>query len=148
MSQDAIDRIKARSLKEPFNSHLGIKLEEIEPGRAVVSMKARPETANLFGKVHGGATFSLLDSGFQYACNSHGKIAVALEVSVYYLAPSEVGQTLVAEVSEINRTRKTALYEAVVMTRPEGTITCRAKALAYRVGSPLPLGPDGELADP
>ena len=148
MSQEAVERIKARSLKEPYNAHMGIKLEKVEPGRARVSMKARPEMANMFGKVHGGATFSLLDAGFQYACNSHGKVAVALELSIYYLAPAEVGQRLVAEVTEIKRTRKTALYEAVVKLEPEGTAVCRATALAYRVGSPIPLGPDGELTEP
>ena len=145
MSQEAMDLIKARSLKEPYNAHMGIRLEKLEPGHARVSMEALPEMANMYGKVHGGAIFSLLDSGFQYACNSHGKVAVALEVSIYYLAPAEVGQTLAAEVSEINRTRKTALYEALVRAAPDGGIVCRAKALAYRVGSPMPLGPDGEL---
>lgn len=109
-------------------------------------MDFSPDLANIFGKLHGGAVFSLLDEAFQLACNAHGQIAVALQLSINFLAPAEPGARLIAEAREINATRKTALYQAEV-SQADGKKLATGQALAYRLGRPLPFGEDGELKE-
>ena len=76
-NEEALARITARCKKEPFPKLLGIKVLEIKPGYARVSMQFGPEMQNIFGMLHGGAVFSLLDEAFQLACNARGEVAVA-----------------------------------------------------------------------
>ncbi len=146
MSNDPVELLLARSQKELYNKLLAIEIMEVKPGYAKTTMEVKPEMSNIFGMLHGGAVFSLMDEAFQYACNSHGKVAVALELSIYYLAPARMGRRLFAEVSEINRTPKTALYEAKVYEE-DGRMISKAQALAYRKNMDLPFDADGELLD-
>jgi len=47
--------------------------------------------------IHGGAIFTLIDEAFEISCNSHGTVAVALNVNItYHRAPSP-NSTLRAE---------------------------------------------------
>ncbi len=144
MSEEAVDKLFKRTQDEPYRKLLDMEVLEIEPGRALVAMDFKPQFENIYGKLHGGAVFSLLDEAFQLACNAHGSIAVALQLSIYYLAPAEPGARLLAEVSEINATRKTALYQAEVR-QEDGTRIATAQAQAYRVGRPLPFDEQGKL---
>ncbi|MBW1682876.1 MAG: hotdog fold thioesterase [Deltaproteobacteria bacterium] len=61
---------------------LGMKLVSVSPGYALVEMVPGEEDTNIFGTVHGGVVFALLDEAFQVSCNSHGTVAVALNVNV------------------------------------------------------------------
>ena len=144
MKKDPVKLLLARSQKDLYNKILGIELVELSPGYAKTMMEVTPEMSNIFGMLHGGAVFSLLDEAFQYACNSHGKTAVALELSIYYLAPAAMGERLFAEVLEINRTNKTALYEAKVYEE-DGRMISRAQAMAYRKSADLPIDEKGDL---
>jgi acyl-CoA thioesterase len=129
--QEAPGLLRARSAKEAFPKLLGIEVEEIGPGYARVAMDFRPEMTNIFGMLHGGAVFSLLDEAFQLACNAHGEVAVALQVTIFYLAPAAAGARLLAEAKESNATRKTALYDCTVR-QADGKLIASAQALAYR----------------
>lgn len=142
--EQAPEVLRARSAKEAFPRLLGIEVQEIGPGHARVAMDFRPDMTNIFGMLHGGAVFSLLDEAFQLACNAHGEVAVALQVTIFYLAPAAAGARLVAEAKESNATRKTALYDCTVR-QADGKLIASAQALAYRKGKPLPLTPEGDL---
>lgn len=144
MGKDAIDKLYKRSEQEPYRRKLGLEVLEVTPGTARVALDFTPDLQNIFGKLHGGAVFSLLDEAFQLACNAHGEIAVALQVSIHYLAPADDGARLIAEVTECNATRKTALYDALVY-QEDGKRLATGQALAYRVGHPLPIDEDGGL---
>ncbi len=142
--KQAVELLWARSRQERFPKLLGIEILEIAPGFAKVAMDFREDMTNIFGMLHGGAVFSLLDEAFQLACNAHGEVAVALQLSIYYLAPAEVGARLIAEAKETNATRKTALYDAQVY-QADGKRIASGQALAYRKGQPLPLDGQGRL---
>ena len=145
MAHDPQELIRARLQNEPYRRKLGMELVEMAPGFAKVAMTFTPELENLFGMLHGGATFSLLDEAFQIACNAQGSVALALQLSVYYLAPAQPGARLIAEARETQATRKTALYDAVVYQAQDGKRIATGQALAYRKGVPLPFSPQGEL---
>ena len=148
-NEDVLARIWARCKKEPYPRLLGIEVLEIKPGYARVSMQFKPEMQNIFGMLHGGAVFSLLDEAFQLACNARGEVAVAQQVNTYFLAAAKPGAHMLAEAKELNATRKTALYDVCVYeTGPDGLPgrkLASAQAMAYRKGGELPFDDNGEL---
>ena len=105
----------------------------------MVEMTYEPEEMNnLFARAHGGAIFSLIDEAFQIACQTHGSIAVALNVNVTYISSPNETTRLRATAAEISKTRKTANYDIRVLDSTDRLIaTCQA--LAYRTGKPLPF---------
>ena len=121
-----------KSENEPFAKLLGMEAVEVSLGRAVVRMHSGPETGNLFGAIHGGALFSLIDEAFQLASNSHGILAVALNVSINYVAAPQQGTTLEATAEELHKTNRTASYLCQVNEIESGKLIATAQALAYR----------------
>ena len=145
-NDDSLARIRARCKNEPYPKLLGIEVLEIEPGYARVSMRFKPEMQNIFGMLHGGAIFSLLDEAFQLACNARGEVAVAQQVSTYFLAAARPGALLIAEAKELNATRKTALYEVRVFDAEDDRVLATANAMAYRKGGNLPFDEKGNIS--
>ena len=149
MPEDSISQLRARCKKEPYPRLLGIEVLEIKPGYARVAMRFKPEMQNIFGILHGGALFSLLDEAFQLACNARGEVAVAQQVNLYFLAAATPGARLIAEAKELNATRKTALYDVCVYEEADqgllGRKLAAAQALAYRKGGDLPFDDQGDM---
>ncbi len=128
----------SRVAKEAFASKFGLKLLEIGDSYSKVEMQFRPDMENMCGMAHGGALFALIDEAFETAGNSHGTLAVALNMNVTFIASPKPGSTLRAEAREVSSTRKTASYDIKVHDERERLIaTCTA--LVYRKGSPLPF---------
>lgn len=124
--------------REPFARKFGIELTALEPGCSRVEMVFSEDMENIFGMAHGGAVFALIDTAFETACNSHGTMAVALSVTVNYLAAPAPGAKLIAEARELKRTRKTGSYD-IRVTQQDGELIAVCQALAYRKGVPLPF---------
>ena len=138
MRKEIEESIKMKVLHEPYAGKMGIRLCAVDEGYALVEMALTEEMANIFGMAHGGAIFSLLDEAFEIASNSHGMMAVALNMNVTYIAAPEIGDTLRAEATEISRTRRTATYGITVKDEKERLMaTCNA--LVYRKDAPLPF---------
>ncbi len=108
-------------------------------------MTFRPDMQNIFGMLHGGAVFSLLDEAFQLACNARGEVAVAQQVNTYFVAAARPDTRLIAEAKELNATRKTALYDVRVFEEADKRLLATAQALAYRKGGSLPIDENGDL---
>ena len=138
MNSRIIATIKQKMENEPYARKLGLELVLLEPGRATVEMTPQAENANLFGMIHGGAIFSLIDEAFQLACNSHGTVAVALNMTVTYHRPPDRHSKLRAKAEEVHCSRKTATYEIKVVDE-KGALIASCLALAYRKGDPLPF---------
>jgi acyl-CoA thioesterase len=124
--------------KESYARKLGLALIELEPGHAVVEMTPQEDTTNIFGMTHGGAIFSLIDEAFQVSCNSHGTVAVALNVTVTYHHPPDRKSILRAESREVHRSRKTATYD-IKVTDDKNTLIASCMAVAYRKSAGLPF---------
>jgi len=85
---------------EPFARALKMELVALELGYSHVEMDYDPETMdNIYQRTHGGAIFGLIDEAFETACQTHGTIAVALNVNVTYVAspPSKVRLQAIAQ---------------------------------------------------
>ena len=94
--------------------HLGMAMERVAPGVAVVSMAIRPEMTNGHGTCHGGYIFTLADSAFAFACNTYNQRAVAQHCSVTYLAPAFAGDRLTATAREVSRRGRGGIYDVNV----------------------------------
>jgi acyl-CoA thioesterase len=131
-------KLLAQTRQEPYARLLDMTVKRIGKGYSMVEMRFTPDMKNVFGMAHGGAIYSLLDEAFQTAGNSHGTVAVALNMSVTYINPPTPGGLLRAEAKEVSQTRKTATYTIVVTDERDNMIaTCQA--LAYRKDQPLPF---------
>lgn len=96
--------------RDHFSQWMDIKILEVKEGYSKIQLTLRKEMLNGFSIAHGGITFALADSAFAFACNSNGKLTVALDVSISFPKAAKEGDTLTAEAKEITRTNKTALY--------------------------------------
>ncbi len=123
---------------EPFVQKFGIKLLDLDEGYSKVEMKFTPDMENILGMAHGGALFALIDEAFETASNSHGTVAVALNMNIAYVSSPPLGSRLVAEAREFNRTHRTAGYEIKVLDERKNLIAS-CQALVYRKDEKLPF---------
>jgi acyl-CoA thioesterase len=93
---------------------LGIKLVEIKPGFARMSMTVRPDMVNGHDICHGGLIFTLADTSFAYACNAGNRATVAQNCAITFLAAARQGDVLTAAAAERHRTRRTGLTDIEV----------------------------------
>jgi acyl-CoA thioesterase len=83
--------------QDSFSQWLGIEILECEIGRCKVAMTIRKEMLNSMNKAHGGISYSLADTAFGFAANTHGKYAVSIETSINHIEALNEGDYLVAE---------------------------------------------------
>ena len=76
---------------------LQLELVRCEPGHAVMRMTVREPMLNGHRICHGGLIFTLADSTFAFACNSHNKVTVAAGCSIEFLKPAHLGDVLTCE---------------------------------------------------
>ena len=93
---------------------LGISLEEVRAGYARMRMPVRPEFLNGLGICHGGLMFTLADSTFAFAANSHNIPAVAAGCAIEFLRPVVRGDILMAECNEQTMTGRQGIYDIEV----------------------------------
>lgn len=101
---------------------LGMVVESCGPGAARVSMRVRPDMANGHGLCHGGLVFTLADSAFAFACNSHGANTVAAGAAIEFLRPARTGDLLTAVATERWRVGKSGIYEIEVRNQDGETV--------------------------
>jgi acyl-CoA thioesterase len=90
---------------------LGMRIESIGSGRATLSMRVREEMANGHGMAHGGFIFTLADSAFAFACNTHNVRTVAQACDIVFVRPARVGDLLVATAVERNLNGRNGIYD-------------------------------------
>ena len=83
--------------QDPFSTWMGIEILECEIGRCKLGMTIRKDMLNSMGKAHGAISYTLADTAFGFAANSHGKYAVSIETSINHIEALDEGDYLVAE---------------------------------------------------
>lgn len=122
--------------QDGFSKWLDVQIEKVDLGYCKLHYTIRPEMLNGFGTVHGGVLFSASDSALAFACNSHGTLSVALEVSISFTRPAFEGQVLTVEAQEINLGKTTGLYD-IKTYNSEGKLICVFKGTVYRTGKDI-----------
>ena len=95
---------------------LGMRLDEVAPGHARVSMPIGEAMANGHGICHGGFIFALADSAMAFAANPRGEAAVAQHAAITFVRPAQVGEVLVAEAAERMHAGRSGMYDVRVCT--------------------------------
>jgi acyl-CoA thioesterase len=93
---------------------MGMEIVSVEPGRAVLRMVVKPLHLNGHQICHGGFIFTLADTTFAYACNSHNKNAVAAGCSIEFLKPGHDGDVLTCEGVEQTLQGRHGIYDMKV----------------------------------
>jgi acyl-CoA thioesterase len=93
---------------------LGMRIVDVAPGRASLEMTVRDDMVNGHAIGHGGLTFTLADSAFAFACNSYNRSTVAAGADIRFLAPTRLGDVLVAEAVERERSGRDGVYDVTV----------------------------------
>jgi len=122
--------------KDQFAERCNIELVSVTPGQALAKMTLQPHHWNGLGTVQGGAIFTLADFAFAAAANSHGTVAVAINVSITFMKAVSAG-TLWAEAKELSRNSKLGTYTIDVKDEAGGLVAL-FQGLVYRKKDPLP----------
>ena len=93
---------------------LGMEIVEVGPGYATLAMIVRPDMVNGQRIAHGGFIFTLADSAFAFACNSHNERVVAAQGQITFIKPGRLGDRLVATAREITRSGRSGIYDVRV----------------------------------
>lgn len=124
--------LKAKEKDEPIASFLKMKLVELTPGHAKVTIKLTPEHLNFNGFTFGGIIMAVADQAFAYASNSLAYPSLASQFNTYFLAGASVGDELTADCHVLKSGRRVGISE-IVVTNQEGKLIAKAS------GSTIPV---------
>ena len=115
-SPDEVARRSAMAMwsSDRASKSLGMEIVDVAPGRATMRMTVREDMVNGHAIGHGGFTFTLADSAFAFACNSYNRSTVAASCEIRFLAPTRLGDVLVAEAVERSRSGRDGVYDITV----------------------------------
>ncbi len=116
--------------QDAYSQWLGIEILECEIGRCKVAMTVRKEMLNSMQKAHGGITYSLADTAFGFAANTHGKFAVSIETSINHIEAVNEGDYLTAE-SVIEKVNNKLGFNIIEVKRGDELVAL-FKGVVYR----------------
>jgi acyl-CoA thioesterase len=134
-----MEDIKRCLKNDRFAALANVELLTVSPGHATTKMVLHPHHLNGLGSVQGGAIFTLADFAFAAASNSHGTVAVAINVSITFMKAGQTG-TLWAEAREVSRNFKLGSYPVEVKD-DQGEMVALFQGLAYRKSEKIPVSP-------
>lgn len=115
---------------DPFSQWMGIEILEVGIGSCKLAMTVRKEMLNSMGYAHGGVTYTLADTAFGFASNTHGRYAVSIETSINHIEALHEGDYLIAE-AIIDITKNKVGFN-IVEVRREEEIVALFKGVVYR----------------
>ena len=115
---------------------MGMRIESIAPGRAVLSMNVEERHTNGHKICHGGFIFTLADSAFAFACNSYNKSTVAQQCTINFLAPAGLGDHLTADAREIHLAGRSGIYD-ITVTNQSGTRIAEFRGMSRTIKGQL-----------
>jgi acyl-CoA thioesterase len=119
LAQATADFLLSRDL---MSRALGMKIVQVGPGRASLTMLVRADMVNGHGSCHGGVLFTLADSAFAFACNTYNAVTVAAGATIDFLSPARNGDELTAVAHEVWRSRRSGVYDVAVLNQKQECI--------------------------
>jgi acyl-CoA thioesterase len=119
---------------------MGMELVSCEPGRAVMRMTVRRAMLNGHDICHGGFIFTLADSTFAYACNSHNQVTVAAGATIDFLRAVQLDDVLTCEGVERELQGRHGIYDMTVKNQ-RGEVVALFRGKSTRIkGTVVPEG--------
>ena len=94
---------------------LGIVLDEIGPGRCVMSLTVEEHHVQGLHVCHGGYIFSLADTAMAFASNSFDTPNLAQMAQITFLAPGQLGDKLTATASRVAEAGRNNIWDVEVL---------------------------------
>jgi acyl-CoA thioesterase len=116
---------------EPIATFYKIKVLELSPGYAKVSMKMLPEYVNFNGVVFGSIIMGVADYAFSLAINSMILPSLATQFNIHLLSPAAVGDELTAEGRVLRSGKRVGISEMTVVNQ-------NGKLIAKATGTTVP----------
>jgi len=135
-----MDTETARNLfsRDRYAALTGVEIIEAGKGYCKASLTIKDKHLNAANVVQGGAIFTLADLAFAVASNSHGQLALAINVNISFLNGVSSG-TLYATATELDEPKRLGAYD-VLVTDDRGKIIARFNGMVYRKKSNVPNG--------
>ena len=116
LSPDDLARACAEAMwkDDEASQGLGMAIVDIRSGQATLAMTIRPDMVNGHNIAHGGFIFTLADSAFAFACNSHNERVVAAQGNITFIRPGKLGDRLIATAREVSKTGRSGIYDVRV----------------------------------
>jgi acyl-CoA thioesterase len=133
-----IDTDKARDYfsKDRYAALTGIEIVEAGKGYCTTRLVIEDKHLNAANVVQGGAIFTLADLAFAVASNSHGQLALAINVNISFLYARSSG-ILYARATEAAKPNRIGIYDVIVSDEEENIIA-RFNGMVYRKKETLP----------
>ena len=139
---EALARRSAAAMwsQDAASAALGMELVDVGPGRAQVRMRVTTAMVNGHAIAHGGLVFTLADSAFAVACNTHGVVTVAAGADVTFVAPARLGDVLEADaVEQVSYGRSSVTDVRVVRLTADGEqLVALFRGRSRSLGRPIP----------
>jgi acyl-CoA thioesterase len=130
---DNVELLKAKEKEEPIAGSLGMKLVELKPGYAKITMTVKPEHLNFNGMVFGGIIMAIADQSFAYASNSMVMPSIATQFNIHLISGANVGDELTAEGRVLKSGRRIGVTEMIV-TNQTGKLIAKATGTTVVTG--------------
>lgn len=128
------ERIERALDSVPFARLLGLQVDSVEPGRAVMSLPIRDELKQNHGVVHGGAIASLIDSAMAFAIipllaeNEH---TTTVDLTIHYLRPLTEGKA--TSVARVVRAGRRVIVVSAEVVDHQGSLAATAVSTYLRI---------------
>jgi len=133
-TSDNLAELKAKAKAEPIASFLNMRLMELSPGYARITIKLSPEYQNFNGLVFGGIIMAVADQAFAYASNSLAYPSIASQFNIHFIASAAAGDRLTAECNVMKSGKRVCISE-IKVTNQQGAV------IAMCTGTTIPLTP-------
>ncbi|MDD4080082.1 MAG: PaaI family thioesterase [Eubacteriales bacterium] len=120
-----------------FDALIGSRIELIEPGRAVFTLKVEDRHLNPMGSLHGGVLLTMADTAAGCACAYEPTVCPTLEGKLNFLAPCFPGDTVRVEGHEL-RHGKTILACEVKAWNQHGNLVAAGLFSYIKSQKPMP----------
>jgi len=134
LPRERLERIERAIDEVPYARLLGIKLEKVVPGEAILTLAIRPELSQNHGVVHGGAIASLIDTATAFAILTllaADEQVTTVDLAISYLRPALTG-TLTATARILRHGRRLFAVSAEVADA-SGTLLATALSTYIKI---------------
>ncbi|GAB2884151.1 PaaI family thioesterase [Microbulbifer echini] len=125
----------------PFNEHLGVKIEEWQEGRVVISVDLKPEHLNSQGAPHGGFITTLIDIAGSYCglyCPNPNRRRKSLTLSLTTNFTGQAKTNHLTAICTLTSAGYKIFYSTTEVFDSQGTLIATGQmTMRYRSGSEI-----------